>query len=469
MRASDDAEGYYDHFLAARLFPDEFKDAESDEEEAVVGDGIEGNTEPHTSDADDVDCGYVDLFGFASVAGDADIEDLPTLIQEDCYTDHYTLATTSEAMPKVDCAQSSINTIRASRDNSLIPATPTTSTLFASESIDLLPVSTALVFGALARCATAANAIESFSETYHGRSMEHIFQTVIDPVRNRRAKTWSDAANDVKGGLSDKNDAKKYKNNYLVSSEALLQSSQNHCSTYMNKLLKRFQRGDDEGLMLLFSVQSDEASSKLRVKDDAARLEVMELQMQKLRKDQAKGLKRTALPSHTIVCKVQYSELCVYSVTKNRKTGAISLTTFGMPRPLEHFDRCTAENLQYSQESLMDLPGLDTSLFSQYKHVGVAPCQDQSGANEKQINAGAIEDCNEIKFGGKKRFRITTRCGVHAWQRCITSQLGFCRSLISGLVSMAITQRQASKLDSLREVIGDELVRMLVIMRTNPS
>jgi hypothetical protein len=271
------------------------------------------------------------------------------------------------------------------------------------------------------------------------------------------------AATDVTGSPATNAQARKYKDDYLATASAVLAASQGLCSTFVQKQHRRFIDGEEEGLMLLFSLQADEATKTMRVENDTQYEQV--LQQQQDRNNAKPVGKRKHLPSHTIVAKVQYSELAVSSVIRD-KNGKIVVTTWGLPLNLQHFDKCDAENLRASQETIMDLPCFDNHVFSRYKHVGVAACQDASGANEKQVSALLLDDSIAKNFGGKRRFRISTRCCVHAWQRCITLALGYCRTMISGLIALSITQRQAGKLEALRQIIGKQLELMLVIMRT---
>jgi hypothetical protein len=317
---------------------------------------------------------------------------------------------------------------------------------------------------------------ESFPDTECGKFYDHAFSRVFASTVPRRPKSWTQSAEESLPNQDvDKNASRRYKMRYLEGTEATYASSRLLATSYVVQQDRLFESEEEEGLMLLFDSQGDEASRQLRVRDESAMTpeDFLAIQDDDAHDEISSTTKRKAheeIPSILISAKVQYSEFGVTFVTRRRSTGEVMCTHFDLPCPLQAFDRGTGETLVTAQESLLDLTNVSASFMKRFKHVGWAPCQDGCGANERQVNALLLADQKRDEYGGKVRFRIPTLCDVHKWARMMTSTHSFCQSIVSGLIAWAIEERQPNRLRELREITGKRLRAIAVIIRnTIPS
>ena len=122
----------------------------------------------------------------------------------------------------------------------------------------------------LAKVATESSEIVTFSNTECGATFEHIFKHCADNDVPRRSFSWKGSASEVLGKPADKNEATRYKNRYAQTAESEYSSSRSLTGGYIERQKKLFTSGEEKGLMLLYNSQSDEASKKMRVREESA-------------------------------------------------------------------------------------------------------------------------------------------------------------------------------------------------------
>ena len=308
----------------------------------------------------------------------------------------------------------------------------------------------------------------SFCDSIYGKQLSHIVETRLGKPRASRSATWQNAASASNiAGDATKADARQYSQRYVEQAECLKASSELLAAATASRQLQRFRLKLDIGLLLLFTSQSDEASKQMRITDETRRIWKLDHKAIEDEHNSAsvKDFKNCKQQSILVPCKVQYTELAVTMVVQDTQTKDIHSKHFNLLTHLEHFDRTTAENLNACQETLFCIPGFDQEFMSYIEHVGVAPAQDQAGGNQRQLNEGYRSDKLPV-YGGKRRFRLATSCGVHNWARCITASFYQMQALIGQMIAFAINQRLPDKLPQLRKIIGHRLRTMCHIVRT---
>ena len=320
----------------------------------------------------------------------------------------------------------------------------------------------------LATAGATNHVTANFDDSVYGKQLEHIFTTRLHASQPGRSASWTECAAAAKTDTPTQSDTRKYIERYTETAELLLTSNELLTAAIGAKQLQRFQLGLDEGILLFFTLQGDEATTEMRVKDESGKQTATGQQASVVLHDPLLPKRRKCkTPSLTVPVKVQYSEFRITMLVRDVASGLKRATSADMICPLEHFDRTTSENLHACQQHLLETPGFGPELMAHFPHVGVSPTQDQSGGNQKQVNAGHLED-KELKYGGKRRFRIAMTCDVHDWARAITASFFMMQAMVGQMIAFAITERLPDKLPALRKIVGQRLRKMCRIRRTIP-
>ena len=106
------------------------------------------------------------------------------------------------------------------------------------------------------------------------------------------------------------------------------------------------------------------------------------------------------------------------------------------------------------------LAGWDTPLLS-------PSLQDSVSANEKQVNAARYQETIGVKPGEKTKSRLNLPCGVHRWSTIHTKVYDLTKDHVTGMISVAISERSPGKFDELGLLVAKACVGKLVILRTD--
>ena len=338
------------------------------------------------------------------------------------------------------------------------------SPIFALDALAVMPASDAEFLEKLLTDAADTALLDEFSSTEHGQMLRHIVSQRLCTRAPGRVKTWKDASESACAeiGIDTRLD-QRYRQCYIEAAELLKTSSELLGASMAVKQLQVFRAGREKGIVLLFTLQGDEAQTMMRVQDESSVATTALVASQLEGTDTTSRGKRKAARLAVNV-KVQYWELKVTMITQCATNQRFRARSFHLPCHLDHFDRCTGENIHASQKRLLDVLGFSGEILDHFKHVGVAACMDQAGGCKRQVSAGNVDDL-KLDYGGKRRFRIATPCDVHNFARCITASFFCMQGLIGQMIAFAITERLPNKFEELKEIVGERLWAICEVCR----
>lgn len=197
---------------------------------------------------------------------------------------------------------------------------------------------------------------------------------------------------------------------------------------------------------LIYTVMSDEASTRLRLRDYTGG-------------DVSSARSRRAL-CQTV--KIQQSLVQVGVLVKCKETKRYRFIFCELPVPLQVVDRTTAETMVEAHRDLVAALGIGSTVKPEmFKHCYAITTMDKSGGNERMLHElhhhDPIPGCRRLRF----------HCDIHRMNTVETRTWESVNSHVSGILALAIGQRGTAKLASFRDSLAEVLKSRLDIVH-NP-
>jgi len=214
-----------------------------------------------------------------------------------------------------------------------------------------------------------------------------------------------------------------------------------------------------EGLMLCVILQSDEASSKMRLTSGAAPRSA-KLGSQVVAWTPSYSSLGALSSTDVQTVKVQQTELKVGVVVRDVASGRITRHIAELLVPLQSVERTTAECLHAACVDALRMSGLNSSFEQKFTHSVMAVTQDLAASNQREQRAARMED----KQAGRAP-RLALPCRVHRGQTGQVQTFDLLNAHVSGCVGVALNQRTSGGMKQFRDCLRHVLLARLRIVR----
>jgi hypothetical protein len=273
-------------------------------------------------------------------------------------------------------------------------------------------------------------------------------------VKPVRSSTWTAESNAATAlcGTSEVVLPKTYKNRYFESAESILYWTRAGFASLVATVRRMLDSPRYEGVALVLSGSSDEASAKLQVKykdvvepADGEGGEVATV---------ASAAPDIAMGASVEPARVIQSDLRVGMLLRDKEGPHPEVfLTARLPLCLVSADRCTSEVLTEIQKDCYDLPGLTNDFKRLFTCRYVTHTQDKCNSNEKQVYAARCMHDKDAE--GVVQDRLALGCDLHRAATTNTRTYELTRSHISGMLSLAIAERAPGRFAALKRAIGE--------------
>jgi len=324
----------------------------------------------------------------------------------------------------------------------IVPQCEGTNLLLATESSRSIldERASSVVASALRQPLRAMAAMGNLASTAYGKCVSHFFVARLGD-RPLRGMSW--AAEKDMAGVPDM-ETQTFQNRMVETAGAIFVSSRMAFGSLVSKFLGK--PDVYEPVMLMSSICSDEVSITMRTPEASS--------------SDVRAVGTKPIPQ---LLKVLETLLTMGILIRCLTTTQFIFERLHLPCPLQHLDRCTADNLLAAYLETVNGIGLTTETINRFPIVVGGTCMDLFSGNQKMLNSLASRD----PWPGS--WRIRSQCDVHRFATCQGYMYDLVDGHVSGLLATALGQRGCGKFALLRDSLTEVLTKRFRMVRQPPA